>query len=85
MFKLLIDYPDAKDERAILRKNTTINEFDSYDLKPVLNPNKILDLQAQVKDVFTSEVMEEYIVKIIEDAADLSYLTLMMNLKDEED
>ncbi len=68
LFKLLIGYPENKDEQQILRKNMTINSFDSYGLKPVLNPKKILDLQAQVKDVFTSEVIEEYIIKIVEES-----------------
>ena len=67
LFKLLIDYPNPGEEQKVLRKNTTINNFESYDLKPILNPEKILDLQAQVKEVFTSEVIEEYIIRIIDE------------------
>lgn len=67
LFKLLISYPDSEDEKAILKKNMTINNFEDYDLKAVLNPKKILDLQKQVKDVFTSEIIEEYIVNIVKE------------------
>ncbi|MBT7102011.1 MoxR family ATPase [archaeon] len=67
LFKLLIGYPDADEEKMVLRKNTTINAFDSYDLKAVLNPSRILELQAKVKEVFTSEAIEEYIIKIVEE------------------
>jgi MoxR-like ATPase len=65
LFKLLIDYPGAKEEQGILSKNTTTNTFDSYDLKPILNPEKIIAVQQKVRDIFTSEVIEEYIVKIV--------------------
>ncbi len=65
LFKLLIGYPNPKEEQGILSKNTTTKTFDSYDLKPILNPEKIIAIQEKVKDVFTSEVIEEYIVKIV--------------------
>ncbi len=65
LFKLLIGYPDSEDEKAILQTNTTINTFESYDLKAVLSPTKILNLQKQVKKIFASDIIEEYIVKIV--------------------
>jgi MoxR-like ATPase len=67
LFKLLIGYPSTEDEQKILRNNITIHRFESYDLKAILNPKKILNLQAQVKEIFTSEAVEEYIVKIVEE------------------
>jgi len=67
LFKVLIGYPKRDEEKKILCNNITMNEFDSYDLKPVLNAKRILNLQAQVKEVFTSEAIEEYIVKIVEE------------------
>jgi len=68
LFKLLIGYPESKEEQSILNTNTTTRKFDSYNLKPILNPQKIIRLQEQVKDVFTSEVIEEYIVKIVRES-----------------
>jgi MoxR-like ATPase len=65
LFKLLIGYPEHDEEKSILSTNTTIRKFESYGLKAVLNPKRIVSLQAQVKDVFTSEAIEEYIVKIV--------------------
>ena len=62
-----MDYPTSEDEKAILKKNITINKFEDYDLKAILNPKKILDLQAQAKRVFTSEIIEEHIVKIVKE------------------
>ena len=68
LFKLLIGYPEGKEEQGILKTNTTIRTFDSYDLKAILNPEKIVELQSKVKEVFTSEAIEEYIVKIVEES-----------------
>ena len=65
LFKLLISYPDANEEKMVLRKNTTTADFDSYELKAVLSPNRILELQEIVKGVFTSEAIEEYIIELV--------------------
>ncbi len=70
LFKLLIDYPDNEEEKAVLQTNTTISKFESYDLKAVLSPAKILDLQKQVKKIFASDIIEEYIVKIVRETRD---------------
>ncbi|MCD4771478.1 MoxR family ATPase [archaeon] len=68
LFKLLIGYPEGKEEQGILKTNTTIRTFESYDLKAILNPERIVELQDKVKEVFTSEAIEEYIVKIVEES-----------------
>lgn len=65
LFKLLIDYPEPKEEQGVLRKNITTRTFDSYDLKPVLEPETIVELQEKVKKVFASDAIEEYIIKIV--------------------
>jgi len=67
LFKLMIDYPERDQEKKILTSNMTINDFESYNLRPVLNASRIITLQKMVKDVFTSEAIEEYIVKIVEE------------------
>jgi MoxR-like ATPase len=73
LFKLLIGYPSPSEEQDILKKNTTTRTFDSYNLKPILNAGKILELQDKVKDIFTSEVIEEYIIKIVTQTRDKSW------------
>jgi len=65
LFKLLIDYPKYDEEVNVLNKNVTTKFFEKYDLKSVLSPSLILKLQEMVKDVFTSDVIEKYIVKIV--------------------
>lgn len=65
LFKLLIDYPNPEEEKVVLSKNITMNDFEDYNLKSILNPRTILSLQEQVKNVFTSGAIEEYIVGIV--------------------
>jgi len=65
LFKLLISYPSQGDEVEILKKNTTIYDFEDYKIRSVLSPNKILDLQKMVKKVFASKAIEDYIVQIV--------------------
>jgi len=65
LFKLLIGYPTSGEEKKILNQNIAIHDFEDYPLKSILSPKKILELQKLVKEVYTSEVIEEYIVKIV--------------------
>ena len=65
LFKLIMEYPSSDEEKIVLKQNTTIAKFESYKLRPLLNPKRILNMQAQVKDVFTSEAIENYIVQIV--------------------
>ena len=67
LFKLLVDYPSYEEEKRILDQNVTVRRFEDFPLKNVLSPEKILDLQKLVKNVFTSEAIEEYIVKIVKE------------------
>ncbi len=65
LFKLLIDYPEYEEEKEVLNKNVTTKLFDKYDLKRILSPKSILKLQEMVKEIFSSKIIEEYIVKIV--------------------
>jgi MoxR-like ATPase len=65
LFKLLIGYPEHEDEKKVLNENITINDFEEYSLKGILSQGKILELQSLVKEIYTSEAIEEYIVSIV--------------------
>lgn len=65
LFKLIIDYPKIKEEIDILEQNMTTNTLDSYNLKPVVTPKEIIELQDLTKRVFTSEAIKKYIVEIV--------------------
>ena len=65
LFKLLIGYPTIEEEMRVLNKNVTMKQFEDFDLKTVLSPEIIIELQEEVKSVFTSDAISEYIVKIV--------------------
>jgi MoxR-like ATPase len=65
IFKLIVNYPKEGEEKYILDQNVTIKNFDDYKLKKVLSPKKIIEMQEEVKRVFTSDVIKDYIVKIV--------------------
>ena len=58
-------YPTSEEEKFVLTKNTTTSNFDSYNLKPVLSPERIVAIQEQVKEIFTSDAIENYIIQIV--------------------
>ena len=65
MFKLLIDYPKKEEEQLVLDQNMTTQSFESYDLKPILSAEKIIELQKLVKKVFASDAIKKYIVNLV--------------------
>ncbi len=65
LFKLLMGYPNAEDEKLVLDKNITLSTFESFGLKSILSPAKIIELQAEAKKVFASDVIKKYIVDIV--------------------
>ncbi|MAH42397.1 ATPase [archaeon] len=66
IFKVIMDYPNSKNEQKILMNNVTIRDFDTYGIKPVASPDDILKMQELVKKVYLNERMERYIVNIID-------------------
>lgn len=66
LFKLIMTYPSIEEERLILRKNVTLNKFEDFDIKPILNQEEIIKLQNFVKSIYCSEKIEQYIIHIID-------------------
>ncbi len=63
--KLLLDYPKPEEELQILDDNT-ITKYNRLDIiKPVLNPNDIIELQNSVRRIFISKPVKKYIVDLI--------------------
>lgn len=65
LFKLLIDYPKQGEEIKILTQNISIKKFEDYKLNKILSPEKIIELQEKTKEVFTSDKIKEYIIRIV--------------------
>ncbi|OUW79944.1 MAG: ATPase [bacterium TMED217] len=63
MFKLLIEYPNLDSEKILMRNNTQAKE--NVDIKAVVGPEKIINAQSVVKEIYVDEKVEDYILKII--------------------
>jgi MoxR-like ATPase len=66
LFKLKIDYPDIIDEAVILNKNITMHTLGSFEIKPVINPEKLMRIQEDVKKIYVDKKIEKYIVNIVD-------------------
>ena len=63
MFKLLIDYPDIDSEKILMRNNTQTKE--TADIKAVVSPEKIINAQSVINEIYVDEKVEDYIIKLI--------------------
>jgi MoxR-like ATPase len=66
MFKIRMYYPKPEEERIILEQNITLRRFDDYDLKEVMTPKRIIELQEIAKKVYMSKEIEDYIIKLVD-------------------
>ncbi|MFH1066035.1 MAG: MoxR family ATPase [Nanoarchaeota archaeon] len=66
LFKVLMPYPSMDEEQLILSNNITLKKFEDYDLKPILNPQKIIDMQDFAKTIYLDPEIEKYIIRIVD-------------------
>jgi len=66
LLKIFMPYPKLEDEKKILNQNINIHKFDDFDVKTVIQGSDIIRMQKDVKKVFISEKIEDYIVRIID-------------------
>jgi len=64
LMKLTIGYPNAGDEKKLLRAGGAHDALEH--LQPVLEENEIIDLQEQVANIHVNESLVEYLMTIIQ-------------------
>lgn len=62
LLKVVIGYPTKEEEKVIIRQNIS-NE--KKDIRPLLKPQEILDVQKVVEQIYIDEKIERYIVDIV--------------------
>lgn len=65
LFWMSMHYPNKEEEEGILKKNLELKKFADFNLKPVITPKRIIELQEYAKQVYTSNAIEKYIVEIV--------------------
>ena len=76
MFQLIVNYPDIDSEKKLMRLNTQSSK--NAEENPIVKPEKIIEAQNIIKDIYVDEKVEDYILNIIFATRD----PLKYNLKD---
>lgn len=63
MFKLLVNYPDIDSEKILMRLNTSTSK--KNDIKAVIKPEKIIEAQNTISEIYVDEKVEDYILNLI--------------------
>jgi MoxR-like ATPase len=63
MFKLLVDYPNIDSEKILMRLNTSTSKRN--DIKAVIKPEKIIEAQNTISEIYVDEKVEDYILNLI--------------------
>ncbi len=66
LLKLMAEYPNPKEEKKIIIQNINLKRFEDFDIKPIVNQKKIIEMQNFVKKIYLKEDIKNYIVKITE-------------------
>ncbi len=65
LFNVGMSYPSENDEKDILHHNISLSNFNDFNIKPILNPELIIKMQNLVKQVYLSQSIEQYIIRIV--------------------
>ena len=63
MFKLLVNYPNIDSEKILMRLNTSVSK--KNDIKAVIKPEKIIEAQNTISEIYVDEKVEDYILNLI--------------------
>jgi len=67
LFKVIMGYPKKGEEVKIIEDNMTLRDFSSFNVKPILSAEKILEMQAITKNkIYMDDKVKNYIVEIVE-------------------
>lgn len=73
LFKLIMKYPQYGEEIKILGQNVSLAKFEDFKFRKILSPEKIIELQKKVKEVFSSDEIKSYIVKLVNQTRDKNF------------
>lgn len=65
LFKLNMGYLKDGEEENIIDQNITIHNFDEFNVKKILSPNKIQKMQRLTKKITLSPSIKKYIIRIV--------------------
>lgn len=66
LLKVYMFYPDKDEEIKILKKNISLYKFNDFNIKPVVSPQEIIQMQEDVKKIYMSKKVEQYCVNLVD-------------------
>jgi MoxR-like ATPase len=74
MMRLKMGYPDAEDEKVILRQQSLNSPLEH--VRPVMSGNDVLELQREVRAVAVDESLVDYLISIVRASRETEILNL---------
>lgn len=65
LFKLVMGYPEEKDEINIMEQNATLRKFEDFHINPIITIKDILKMQSFVHKIYLGSNIKSYILSII--------------------
>lgn len=66
LFKIIIGYPEEKQERKIMVENMTFKKFEEFNLQSRVSPKIISDMQVLTHRIYLDEKIKTYILEIVQ-------------------
>ncbi len=66
LFKVFMGYPTFEEEKQVLTQNISLKKFEDFKVYSVITPEDILIMQSDVKKIYLSEKIKNYIVSIVD-------------------
>lgn len=65
LFKLVMGYPEEDEELKVMESNMSTKKFETFNIKSVITPEKIVEMQDIVQKVYLDENIKKYILAIV--------------------
>jgi len=66
LFKTFIGYPSMDEESLIIDQNITIKRFEDFDIRSVITPGKLINMQNLAKKILINDKVKRYITRIVD-------------------
>jgi len=73
LFKIVFGYPEEKYEKKVMEENVTFKKFEEWDIKSILSPKKIIEMQEIVHKIHLGEKVKDYIMRIVRKTREKDY------------
>jgi len=77
LFKIFINYPSQEEELIILKENINLKNIEDFNIKNILSPQEIIELQETTKKIYLDPKIEKYIVNIVDTTRNHAHQDIM--------